>query len=281
MDIFPKGIYDLHVHTGPDVIPRKLDDFIMARRLLAAGMKGCGLKNHYCDTTPRALLIKKQYPQLNIVGGVTLNRSVGGLNPEAVERCAQLGGRMVWFPTMDSRTYRQTRHAHDPKFPLDADAISVLDEDGRLLPQAVEVLRVAASHDMIVGTGHLGAVEGMALVRQASVFHCKIVLTHADNPNDLYTDEEQKKAAELGAYVEHSFFTTYFNRTPIETIARQIRAVGCDRVVLTSDFGQVNSPYPDEGIVQYGKMLLKQGFTKEELMKMMAINQDKLLKVSL
>ena len=60
----------------------------------------------------------------------------------------------------------------------------------------------------------------------------------------------------------HCFFTTFHGRTPIREIARQIRAVGCDRVLLTTDFGQLNSLYSDEGMEEcppaFGGRLLRE-----------------------
>ena len=44
------GTYDLHIHTAPDVIPRKCTDEETVRRLEAAGMKGCAIKCHYFET---------------------------------------------------------------------------------------------------------------------------------------------------------------------------------------------------------------------------------------
>ncbi len=271
-----KGVYDLHVHTSPDVVPRKCSDIELGRRLAAAGMAGCALKSHYFDTAARAGLLQEQFPQLRIVGGVVLNRSVGGVNPEAVERCAQAGGKMVWFPTVESRSFQAFQYRENPTPDL-SHLLTVLDEDGMLIPQAVEVLEISARCGMTAGTGHLSAREGMALVAEAARVGCQIVLTHADNPADQYTVEQQKEAVRQGAFVEHCFFTTYFNRTPIEEIAAQIRAVGCGHVILTTDFGQPKAPYSDEGMAQYMDMLLKQGFSSEELFKMMSINPQYLI----
>ena len=128
-----------------------------------------------------------------------------------------------------------------------------------------------------MGTGHLSAREGMALVAEAARLGCRMVLTHADNPADQYTTQQQVDAVRQGAFVEHCFFTTYFDRTPIEEIAAQIRAVGCDRVILTTDFGQPKSPYSDEGMLQYINLLLEQGFTREELYQMTAENPRRLI----
>lgn len=155
--------------------------------------------------------------------------------------------------------------------------MSVCDEKGNLLPQALEVLDVATRHQMVVGTGHIGADEGMALVRAAAERGCTVVLTHADNPADCYSIQQQQEAVALGAYVEHSFFTTYHNRTPIEEIARQIRAVGCEHVLLTTDFGQLNSLYSDEGMEEYARVLMTQGFTAKELGIMMRQVPERLL----
>ena len=33
-----QGAYDLHVHTAPDVLPRRLDDFEMAQRVMDSGI---------------------------------------------------------------------------------------------------------------------------------------------------------------------------------------------------------------------------------------------------
>nr|WP_307253654.1 DUF6282 family protein [Moryella indoligenes] len=137
-----------------------------------------------------------------------------------------------------------------------------------LIPEVAEVLEAARRYSMVVATGHMSAEEGMALVRAARAQGCEAVLTHADNPADCYSLEQQKEAVALGAYVEHCYFTSYYGRTSIEEIAAQIRAVGCEHVYLSTDFGQPKSPYFDEGLLEYAKLLLAQGFTEEELQMM-------------
>lgn len=271
-----RGVYDLHVHTAPDVTPRKCDDFELAKRLLDHGMGGCAIKNHFADTAGRAAVLASQFPELDIVGGITLNRSVGGINPQAVERTAQLGGKMLWFPTLEAREYQRYRRGNDGS---DLSMfLTVFGEDGKLLLQVHEVLEVAASCNMVVGTGHLSAREGLAVVRAAQEQGVKhMVLTHADNPANQYTLEEQQQAVALGAVVEHCYFTTYYQRTSAEEIARQIWAVGCESVVLSTDFGQVNSPYSDEGMMEYMQCLLECGISEKELVQMTCKNPYRLL----
>ncbi len=272
-----QGVYDLHIHTSPDVSPRKCDDLELGRRLREAGMAGCAIKSHYTDTAGRAGILSRLFPELDIVGGITLNRSVGGINPQAVERTAQMGGKMLWFPTLEAREYQRFRHGTDG---TDLSVfLTVFGEDGRLLPQVYEVLEVAAAHNMVVGTGHLSAPEGLAVVRAARERGVdRVVLTHADNPADQYTLEQQRQAVALGAMVEHCYFTVYHNRTPIEELVNQIKGVGCQSVLLSTDFGQVNSPYSDEGMLEYMQRLMACGLTWEDVFQMASVNARMLIK---
>ncbi len=264
MEELLQGIFDMHIHTAPDLKPRKCDDFELGQRLTAAGMAGCVIKNHYADTSARASLMERLFPTLTVRGGIALNRSAGGLNPDAVERCAQMGGKFVWLPTLEALEYQKFHHRDDSRADL-SKFISVCDENGKLLPAAHDVLETAAHYNLVVGTGHIGAYEGLEVVREAARLGCRIVLTHADNPADLYTVEEQQMAVRMGALVEHSYFTTYHNRTSIQEIAAQIRAVGYENVFLSTDFGQTNSPYSDEGMLQYVSLLKNEGFSLDEL----------------
>ena len=101
------GAWDLHFHTAPDVVPRKYTDLELAEEWSGAGMKGGVIKCHYADTTGRAAMLRSLFPGLKVYGGLVLNRQAGGLNPDAAERMAQAGGKYLWFPTMDSLSYRK------------------------------------------------------------------------------------------------------------------------------------------------------------------------------
>lgn len=94
-----QGAYDLHVHSAPDVMPRKMDDLEMAQRIVASGMAGYALKSHYFCTAERATLSRKICPGCDSIGTITLNGSVGGINPMAVEMAARAGAKLLWFPT--------------------------------------------------------------------------------------------------------------------------------------------------------------------------------------
>src|ERR1700676_4584407 len=83
-----KGAYDLQLHVAPDVIERRIDDIDLAKEFLAHGLKGFVLKSHYFPTAERARVVTKAVPGIRAFGAITLNHSVGVLNPVAVD----LGG---------------------------------------------------------------------------------------------------------------------------------------------------------------------------------------------
>ena len=74
MEDILKGAYDMHIHTSPDVSPRKSTDLEIAEEWKTAGMKGGVVKCHFADTTGRAAILSALYPDLKIYGGLVLNR---------------------------------------------------------------------------------------------------------------------------------------------------------------------------------------------------------------
>src|SRR3989449_8493938 len=97
-----RGGYDLQVHVAPDVIERRTDDVDLAKDFLSHGLKGFVLKSHYIPTAERAQVVTKAVPGIEAYGAVTLNHSVGGLNPVALEIAGRSGNKIVWMPTVDA-----------------------------------------------------------------------------------------------------------------------------------------------------------------------------------
>src|SRR5579863_4862990 len=127
-----KGIIDTHVHCDPDSAPRSVDCLEAARLAHDAGMRGLLFKNHYEPTVQIAYIISKVVPDIQLFGGIVLNRSVGGINPEAVTQAATFKGgfcKVVWMPTFDAGN-----EEHHPNHPYVAVA-----RDGKLLPEVIEV----------------------------------------------------------------------------------------------------------------------------------------------
>src|SRR5919197_6271273 len=97
-----QGGYDLQVHVAPDVIERRTDDVDLAKDFLAHGLKGFVLKSHYIPTAERAKVVVRAVPGIKAYGCITLNHSVGGFNPVALEIAGRSGTKIVWFPTVDA-----------------------------------------------------------------------------------------------------------------------------------------------------------------------------------
>src|SRR5712691_12509894 len=176
-----EGAYDLQVHVGPDVIARRIDDIDCAKEFLAHKMKGFVLKSHYIQTGERAQVVTKAVPGSRVFGAVTLNHSVGGLNPVAVELAGRTGCKIVWMPTVDAKNETAGRlDGGSAKLPFWAQIqrelategispppLSVVDAAGKVTEPARRCLERIAKHNMILATGHLGRPEIFALVRSA------------------------------------------------------------------------------------------------------------------
>jgi len=275
-----EGAYDLQVHVGPDVIARRIDDIDCAKEFLAHGMKGFVLKSHYIQTGERAQVVTKAVPGSRVYGAITLNHSVGGLNPVAVELAGRTGCRIVWMPTVDAQNETAGRvDGGSAKLPfwakiqreLAAEGISpppltVIDESGNLIEAARSCLQRIAKHNMILATGHLGRKEIYALVRGAKeVGVKKVLVTHAEFPSQSLTGDEQKELADLGALIEHCFTTTYTNKAPWEVAFANIRRTGVSRTVISTDLGQTINPPVAEGFAMFAQRLLDAGFSEDDV----------------
>lgn len=288
-----EGAYDLHVHSAPDVLPRKMDDIEMAQRITDAKMGGYAIKSHYFCTSERAELINKMYSKCDAVGTITLNSSVGGMNPTAVEMAGRSGAKLVWFPTCDSEHERTHIFNGDPnkKLPywakiliqmkdegIESPVITILDKEGKLRQEVLDILDIIAKYNMILATGHVSHDETFALVKAAYERNVKnIVITHVDFPTTFYTVEEQKELLQYGAYMEHCYTTFATGKVDFEETYKQISEIGADHVILSTDLGQKTATYPDEGLLEFACKLVERGMSEDDVRKMVRDNPRKLL----
>ena len=287
-----EGAYDLQVHVSPDVIARRIDDIDCAREFLAHGMKGFVLKSHSIQTGERAQVVSKAVAGSRVFGALTLNHSVGGLNPVAVELAGRTGCKIVWMPTVDAQNETAGRlDGGSAKLPfwakiqreLAAEGISppplsVVDESGRLVEAARRCLERIRKHDMILATGHLGRTEIFALVRAAKEMGlAKVVVTHAEFPSQNLTGDEQRELSNLGAIIEHCFTTTYTGKATWGAAFANIRKAGVSRAVISTDLGQAINPPVSDGFGMFAQRLLDAGFTVDEIHTMAVTNPTRLL----
>jgi len=283
-----RGAVDYHIHIAPDFVARRITDIQLARRCLETGQAGFGLKSHYTSTAERAQVVAEAVPGVTVLGSITLNRAVGGLNPLAVEIAAREGARVVWFPTVSSVNEQHEVLQADPngKVPvwvrfelslreagLACEPVPVVDERGELLPEAHEVLEVIARHDMVLCTGHLSRDEIFTLVDGAVAAGVRrIVVTHPEFPSQNVSPADQVALAEKGALLERCFTTTYTGKAPWERFFEATRAVGAENTLWSTDLGQRFNPPVEDGMALMADRFLEAGFSEEEVRTMAVTN---------
>jgi len=282
------GTIDMHVHAGPDTASRSVNDFELAQKAKELGMRGVVTKNHEFITNDRAYLVRQIISGIEVFGGITLNESVGGINPEAVDLMIKFTGgcgKIVWLPTHGSAN-------HKSFFAKKADAggIRVIDASGSVVPELRKVLKLIAKADIIFATGHVSGKEILASVKAAKQEGVrKVLVTHAmQSPGELSIDD-LKRCVEAGAFIEHCYLTYLmgpqaalgwmkgWKHIPIEEFAKAIKEVGAENCVIATDLGQYMNPIPADGMKEFILALMSKGITQEQINLMAKKNPARLL----
>jgi hypothetical protein len=270
-----QGVIDIHCHQDPDSVPRSIDAVDLARLAKQAGMRGLVLKNHYESTASLAYIVRKIVPGIEIFGGIDLNRSVGGVNPAAIERMVLVKGgygRVIWLPTFDSEN--QVRYSKEHR------SFVAITRNGELLPETREVIALAAKHNLTLETGHSSAGECLLVIRAAHAAGVKnVVVTHAAISPIHMSVAQMKEAASLGAWIEF-VYNALIGPNKEFTVAdyvKAIREVGPPHCILSSDLGQAANPVHTEGLIAYFAALEKAGLPRADIERMSRTNPAKAL----
>ena len=225
------GAIDIHVHAAPDSTPRSIDAIDLARLAKSRGMRGLVLKNHYEPTASLAYIVRKEVPGIEVFGGIDLNLSVGGMNPNAVEHMAAITGgygRFVWMATFDSEN--QVRYSKQ-----DRPSVRIA-RDGQLVPETKAVIAVVAKRNLVMATGHSSAEEDLMLVREAKAEGVQhMVVTHAMLQPTHMSEAQMLEAAKMGAYIEFVYngLIGAGKQYDFGDYAKAIRYVGLDHCILS------------------------------------------------
>ena len=266
------GAIDMHAHSDPDGTPRKIDAIDLARLAKERGMRAIVLKNHYEPTASLAYIVRKEVPGIEVFGGISLDLTVGGVNPAAVEWMTKVKGgygRVVWMPTFDSEAQVKLQKQQRP--------FARVAIDGKLVPEVVQVISIIAKHDLVLETGHSSGHEALLLVAEAKRQGVqRVMVTHAlTNPGGPLTMAEIQEAAKMGAYIELVY--SPFTDAAIQKDVEVIRMVGAGRVVISSDLGQPQNPLHPDGLLALYKGLVAHGISEAEVDQMSKTNPAKLL----
>ncbi len=282
------GVIDMHVHPDPDVFGRSLTDIELATLAKRKGMRGIVIKNHVVTTNDRAAIAMQQVPGIEVWGGIVLNKSVGGLNPSAVEWMHRMSGgrgKVVWLPTFDSDKHIKTL-VDKEKSGL------VVAVDGKVTPEVEEILKIIARENLILATGHVSADEVLTVVKRAKELGVNnILITHGLTNIPGLTMEQAKEVAAMGAMIELCYlqfltgptaqykWMTHWDKVDADSVAKAVKEIGADHLVLSTDLGQQGMMTPPDGVENQIAAVKAAGVSDEDIDKMMRKNPAKLLGV--
>ena len=279
---------DIHVHIGPEIIPRKYTTQELIR-CEEGKIKGMVLKNHFYPSSP-FIAESKLKTKLMLFGSIVLNNYVGGLNPEAIYAASLLLNTplIVFFPTTNASNFlKKTDYEIAPEWVQRDDftarrsstiaGIWIL-KNNQLTKSTIEVLKSIKKTKSILATGHISAYETERLVEEAIKRSIKkIVITHPIYQKIDMSVAMQKKLSAKGCFIEICYSMYSIDKISISKIARQIRDIGIKNVILSSDVGQSFSPSPSEALKNFVKLLLNENFTYEDVCQMIVVNPTNLL----
>jgi Family of unknown function (DUF6282) len=280
------GVIDMHVHPDPDVFGRALTDYELATIARRKGMRGIVIKNHVVTTNDRAALVMQQVPGIEVWGGIVLNKSVGGVNPSAVEWMHRMSGgrgKVVWLPTFDSDKHVKTL--------VDKNQSGiVVATNGQVTPELEAVLKIIAREDLILATGHISADEVVTVVKRAKELGVKnILITHGLTNIPGLTFEQAKQVTAMGAMIEICYlqfmtgptaqykWMTHWEKVDADVVARAVKEIGADHLVLSTDLGQQGMMTPPDGVENEIAAVKAAGVSQSDIDKMMKKNPAKLL----
>jgi hypothetical protein len=278
------GAIDLHCHFGPESVigtPHSVDALGAAADAADLGFAALVLKSHDFPSNSVAYAVQQQVRDVRVFGSMCCDYWVGGVNPTAVETALRDGAAVVWLPTISSR--QDVRNGVAALLGIPGDGIELLDQEGRLRPEVNDVLDLVAEHGAILATGHTSTAEHFAVAR-AFGQRGRLVVTHAMNagagPN--LSVRECTELADLGASIEISAATCMGSHGPsVEGVLAAVKAVGADRVVLSTDYGWTQDlPRPAPGLIDFVDVLYDHGAAEDDLRTMACDNPARLLQLA-
>jgi hypothetical protein len=285
-----KGAVDIHIHHSPDLYSRIQDPIELATEGRAAGVRAICIKRHNFPTAGLAELTRKIVPDIDVFGGMACNRQIGGLNPLAVEAAIKYGVRQIWLPTIDSTNHEVVTGSvgqHGKGLTIKGGIsdyasrqkrLYVLDDEGKVLPEVMEIVQQTTDADIILNLGHTSFKEMMAVAQAAKTMGAKRVI--CDHPFFLKLSIEQQLAiADQGVWMNFTAgeILPRWWRASVADFADAIRKVGVGRCVLSTDCGQLHNPPMVEALRMLCQLMLEEDFSIDDIKTMLHHNPAQLL----
>jgi len=240
IDSLLHGAIDMHVHSYPDVSykhPGRRSNHKVIDQCREAGMGGIVLKTHCWPVVTLAQELDSQYDDFSVISSVSLNQTVGGPYPWAVEMAYQMGCKYIWLPTWSARADRY----HDGFYEImkgynkyfaevpDEAYYTIIDESGELTENVKECLNLCKEYDLVCGTGHVSTKESLACAKYAhQIGYKKLCFTHPRANIDKFTMDDLCQFVEYGGYIEHvvQFLHPINTTTTIDEMMQMINETG-------------------------------------------------------
>jgi hypothetical protein len=285
-----RGAIDIHCHSGPSVMPRCLDHIDALEEASSVGMRALLFKDHYYSATPITELLKGRYAHLNVemLSGVPLNNTSGGLNPYAVDHGLKLGARLVWMPTFSAANHIRNNHrknmlaTKEPMLP--PTMLTVVDDKGALKDEVKFILDQIAERDAVLSAGHLHISEIWPLFDEAKKRGVKRRLVQHPTYTIGASLADIKELTTGGAFVEHSLCMfideSRFKHWTGDELKEMITAGSVEQTILGSDLGQIKNPTPVTGFKAVIRLCISLGYTDEEIRKLTGDNAARLMGIN-
>jgi predicted metal-dependent TIM-barrel fold hydrolase len=77
--------------------------------------------------------------------------------------------------------------------------------------------------------------------------------------------------------MEHCANRCTTGKVPWDVCLAQIKAIGCDHLIISSDLGQLKHEYPDDGLLHFAQWMLDNGISENDVRKTIRDNPRQLL----
>ena len=286
IDTLLHGAVDLHCHSGPSVMHRKLDHLEEIAEADAAGMRAILFKDHFYPAGPVLDLIRRRRDpasDLLLLSGIPLNNTLGGLNVHAVAHGLKLGARLVWMPTLCASNHLRTAFRYDVSGKIgmrQPTGIDILTDAGKVKDEVKQILDLIAEHDAALSGGHLHISEMYPLFTEARTRGVtRMMVAHPTfwieaDLGDL------RELGRMGVYMEHCacmLVDCPTRKFTCEDLTAYVEAGGLEQTILGSDLGQPINPKPVEGFRAVIALCLEAGFSPEETRRLTSTNACRLM----
>src|SRR5690606_33748830 len=159
--------------------------------------------------------------------------------------------------------------------------------DGKVTPEMEDILKIIARENLILATGHVSAEEVLIVVKRAKELGVNnILITHGLTNIPGLTMEQAKEVTALGAMIELCYlqfltgptaqykWMTHWDKVDADSVAKAVKEIGADHLVLSTDLGQQGMMTPPDGVENQIAAVKAAGVSDEEDRKSTRLNSS-------